>query len=306
MGVSELETTDGFVIRDFDGCPAAGVVRRARKILHSSAGDLARSATYTFATHGMVRSGASAGINAEGEAIGPALEAAMAELEPTVEAGELHLHPGKGVTADELAPLRQASGLGPLAGSDRAVVAGVIAAARWAAGGSLDGKRVAIEEASGSPAPAGLAEAVTGAGAEVVDVAGVAEKPWLVWGADADLILAGSKPGTLTHQGVEFVKAAAVVPWGPIPVTTKALATLLKRDGAVVVPDFVSAGGALIAGYLDGDDDRVLADIADRVGAILDEVGGHDEGVFLGACYRAEDFIRTWQPAPPFGRPLAA
>ena len=55
------------------------------------------------------------------------------------------------------------------------------------------------------------------------------EKPWLIWGADVDVIVAGSKPGTLTHQGADHVTAKALVPWGPIPFTTKAGATLLKR-----------------------------------------------------------------------------
>jgi hypothetical protein len=306
MGLTKLETTDGFVVRDFADCPAAGVVRRARKILQSSAGDLARSATYTFASHGMERSGASAGINAEGDATGTALEAAMAELEPLVASGDLHLHAGKGVTPDELAPLTGAAGLGALAGSDRALTAGVVAAASWATGGSLEGRRVAIEQNAGSPAPGGLAEAVAAAGGTVVEVPGVDEKPWMIWGADVDVILAGSKPGTLTHQGADHVRARALVPWGPIPFTTKAVATLLRRGDTAVLPDFVSAGGALVAGYLSGDDDAVLADLVERIGAILDEVGDHDDGPLLGACQRAEAFMAGWQPRLPFGRPLAA
>lgn len=306
MGVTELETTDGFVVRDFDGCPAAGVVRRARKILQSSATDLARSATYTFASFGMERGGASAGINAQGDATGPALDAAMVELEPQAAAGDLHLFAGKGVSSAELAPLGEASGLGGLAGSDRALVAGVVAATAWALDGSLDGRRVAIERAPGGPVPGGLAGALEAGGAEIVTVPGVDEKPWMIWGADVDAILAGSKPGTLTHQGVDFVKARALVPWGPIPFTTKAVATLLEAGRTAVVPDFVSAGGALVAGYLDGDEDAVIGQIVDGVVEVLTEVAGHDDGPLLAACYRAEAFMGRWQPELPFGRPLAA
>ena len=306
MALSKLETTDGFVVRDFTDCPATGIVRRARKILQSSAGDLARSATYTFASHGMERSGASGGINAEGEAIGSALEAAVAEWEPLAAAGELHLQPGKGTTPDELAPLAAAAGLGPLAGSERALVAGVVAAASWAAGGSLDGRTVAIEQGPGAPAPAELASSIAAVGGRIVEVPGVDEKPWMIWGAEADVILAGSKPGTLTHQGTDFVTARALVPWGPIPFTTKAVANLLKRGDTVVVPDFVSAGGALVAGYLPGDEGAVVKEIVDRVAQILTEVGEHEDGPLLAACYRAEGFMSSWQPSLPFGRPLAA
>jgi hypothetical protein len=306
MALRELETTDGFVITDFDDCPAAGVVRRARKILQSSASDLARSATYTFASFGLERSGASGGLNAEGDAAGPALEAMLAELEPRAAAGELDLFAGKGLSPDELAPLTAAAGLNGLAGSDRATTAGVVAATSWALGGSLEGRRVAIEESPASPAPADLARSVAAAGGEVVEVPGLDAKPWMIWGADVDAILAGTKPGTLTHQGADFVRARALVPWGQIPFTTKALAVLLRKGETVVVPDFVSAGGGLVAGYLPGDDDAVIEEIVSRVALILTEVGDHADGPLLGACYRAEAFMATWQPSLPFGRPLAA
>ena len=32
---------------------------------------------------------------------------------------------------------------------------------------------------------------------------------------------------------------------------------------------------------------------------------GHADGPLLGACHRAEAFLRTWQDTLPFGRPLA-
>ena len=48
MPVQKLESTDGFVVVDFADVPATGPLRRAKKILQSSAGDLARSASYTL------------------------------------------------------------------------------------------------------------------------------------------------------------------------------------------------------------------------------------------------------------------
>ncbi len=318
MGLIKLKSTDAFVVRDFDDGSSAGIVRQARKILQSSATDLARSATYAFASHEMERGGASGGINAEGDQVAGAIEAAVAELEPLVASGDLHLHPGKGVTEPDLEPLQAAAELHPLAGSDRAVVATVVAATRWALGGSLEAKSVAIEQGSGAPPPQGLSAALSEAGAIIVDVAGVEDKPWLIWGAEVDAILAGSKLGTLTHQGAGSVRAAALVPWGPIPFTTKALAMLLSqaretsasgtvgRTAPIVVPDFLSASGGLIAGYAEGNDEQVLAGLAQSVDSILGEVGDHRDGPLLGACHRAEAFMARWRSTLPFGRPLAA
>lgn len=306
MPVRKLESTDGFVIVDFADVPAAGPVRRAKKILQSSATDLARSASYTFASFEMERSGASGGLNAQGDQIPAAIEAMVTELAADAEAGTLHLYPGKGMSSGELAPLTDAAKLNSLAGSDKATTAGVVAASSWAVGGSLDGKKVAIEQSEAAPAPADLEQSLAAVGAEVVEVPGVAEKPWMIWGADVDVILAGTKPGTLNHQGAEFVKAKALVPWGQIPFTTKAVAQLLKKGETVVVPDFISASGGLIAGYLAGDEGDIIREIVSAVAMILTEVGSHDDGPLLAACYRAEAFMAGWQGKAPFGRPLAA
>jgi hypothetical protein len=43
----------------------------------------------------------------------------------------------------------------------------------------------------------------------------------------------------------------------------------------------------------------------EQVVAVLDEVLDHADGPLLGACYRAEAFLRTWRDTLPFGRPLA-
>lgn len=302
MALQKLTSTDAFVIVDLPEAPASGMVRRARKILQSSARDLARSATYTFGAFGLERSGASAGVNAEdGEAAG-SLAAFVAELVPQVAGGRLQLTAGKGVDPQDLAGLTEASGAGPGAGSETVTVAGVLAATRWALGGELAGRTVAIEGAE--QAPASLRQALSDAGATVVDVWGVSEKPWLVWGAAVDAVLAGSKPGTLSHQGAGYVTARAIVPWGPIPVTTKAFAQL-RRAGVTVVPDFVSIAGSVLGGVLDGDEATLAATVADQVTDVLDDSAADAEGVLLGACHRAEAFIAGWHGSLPFGRPLA-
>lgn len=306
--IQKLATAPAFVVVDIEGQPATGLVRMARKILQGSASDMARSATYTFAAFGIQRSGASAGINAEGDARSEALANFVAELTPTVVDGDLHLDPAKGISVGGIEELFAGSARKSAVLDPRVQVAGVVAAAGWALGGSLQGKTVVLEGAALGPIPAALGEAVIAAGATIVDVPGVDKKPWLIWGADVDVILCGSKLGALTHQGAEFVKAKAVVPWATTPVTTKAFAALL-RAGVTVVPDFVSAGGALIAGYLDSapsDVEGLAAVVADRVVEVLTEADKHDDGVLLGACYLAEAFLDSWVDERPFGRPLAS
>lgn len=304
MTVRKLSTTDAFLVIDFADAPAAGVVRRARKVLESSATDLARSATYSFGAFGVQRSGASAGINAEADTAAGATAAFVAELLPVVAAGDLHLDAGKGVGADELAELRAASPVGALSGSPALLTAGIVAATAWALGGSLDGRTVAIE--GQADAPDGLVDALAAAGATVADVWGVDEKPWLVWGAKVDAVLAGSKPGTLTHQGAGFVTAKAIVPWGPIPITTKAFAQLHRAGQVQVLPDFVATAGGWLGGFVDGDEAAAAAGVTARIADVLTESAAHPDGVLLGACHRAETFIESWQPRKPFGRPLAA
>lgn len=304
MALRKLTSTDAFVFVDLDDAPATGVVRRARKILQGGAKDLARSATYTFGAFGVERSGASAGINAEGDAVEDAIASFVEELTPDVAAGSLDLLPAKGVSGAQLAPLVDASPGGPLVGSDVLLAAGVVAAASWALGGDLSGRSIAIE---GEPLiPDAIRTALADAGATVVSVWGVDEKPWLVWGADVDLVLAGSKAGILNHQGTDSITAKAIVPWGPLPVTTKAFAQLHRAGEVTVVPDFLSTAGPLMGGLLGDDPATASAAFTERLIALLDDAAADADGVLLGACYRAEAFIADWQGAKPFGRPLAA
>lgn len=304
MALRKLTSTDAFVVVDLDDAPGSGVVRRARKILQGGAEDLARSATYTFGAFAIERSGASAGINAEGDDVEAAIAAFVEELTPSVADGSLHLEAAKGVAPEQLAPLRDASTLGPWAGSESLLATSVAASAAWALGGDLAGKTLAIEGApNASPI---LRNLLDESGATVVDVWGVDEKPWLVWGADVDVILAGSKPGILGHQGTDSITAKAIVPWGPLPVTTKAFAQLHRAGDVLVLPDFVTVAGPLLGGFIDGDEATAVAEVVGRVNEVLDAAASDADGVLLGACYRAEAFIDGWRGAKPFGRPLAA
>lgn len=301
--VRKLNSTDGFVVTDYDATPATGVIRVARKILESSATDLCRSATYTFATFGIERSGASAGINAEGDDVAGGLAAAVDELAPDAADNSLRLLPAKGVPTDfDLTALR---GDATEAELDDALAASVLASLEWALGGSLSGRTVAVEESATAPIPRLTVDTVRAAGATIVDVPQAAEKPWMIWGAEADAIIAGSKPGTLTHQGAPMLKASVVVPWGPIPATTRALA-MMQRSGITYVPDFVSTAGPLLASVDAGlrSPSAVSGAVVDALDQARSQAG--DDGLFLAAANRAEAFLRTWQEQVPFGRPLAA
>ena len=330
----KLTTVEGFVVLDLDDAPVStGIVRSAPSILQSGAADLARSLTYSYASLGMQRGGASAGVNATDDSRPSALTAFVAEIAPLVEAGTFLPDAGKGVADDDLSALRALDPRSPVDNRlrERLIAAGAIAAAEHACG-SLEGRTVAIEGYDNAArqlvgalidrgakvvavstqkgavlAPEGISPFELAKGAAVVGEG--ADPAFKVLGAPCDVLFTGSKMGAVDHKGAEFVKAKAVVPTAPIPVTAKALA-VLRRAGAFVAPDFVVLAGPLLAAWPDGGATASAEQLEqvthDTVTGILDEVATHEEGPLLGACARAEAFLGTWRPSLPFGRPLAA
>ena len=334
--IQKLTSTDGFIAFDLDDAPAAGVTRSAPKILVDGASLLARSLTYRFASFERQVGGASAGVNAAPADRAAALAAYVAEIEPLVRDGRFLTEAARGVSPDDLAPVRA---IDPRPQDywdrhDELTGFGVAVAADAAVGG-LAGRAVAVEGFdAGGPA---LAAAVVERGGTVIAVStaeGTAFHPvgfdpvvlaeaWAehgpalvtvldpepaqaaaIFGAEADVLVAGSKPGVIDDQVAAGLRAAVVVPSAAVPVTAKALA-VLRRAGTVVVPDFVSTAGPLFLGWPSpgASDPRVDADAA--IAASFAEVAGHADGPLLGACLRAEAFLATWRPTLPFGRPLA-
>lgn len=322
MPVQKLQTVDGFVVRDVADAPSAGIIRRGRKILQRSATDLARSATYSFAFHGIERGGASAGLNAEGDDAGPALLALVSELHDQLADGRLELMPAKGIGDDEwLGALTEsggsggdavdATGLAADGASARtdALVAGVLAATSWTLDGTIEGHRIFVEGDPSDPVHAALTGAASTAGAVVVEPTVTEGKPWTVWSTEADAVLVGSRPGVMNHQGAELLNVEAVIPWAPIPITTKALAVLISRD-ITYVPDFIAAAGPVVADHLpDNGASQHEADtgrrMAARVAEGLNALDSDDGALFIAACHQAEAFLLTWRDQLPFGRPLA-
>lgn len=337
--VQKLADSDGFIVSDLEGAPASvGIVRLAPKILVDGATTLARSMTYLYASFGQQIGGASAGINAKPEDRATAIEAFVAQAGPAVADGSLRLRSGKGLGDDDLEPLRTqepAPVLDPA--SARSLLGTGVRAAAVAARGGLDGARVAIDglDLTTASVVADLAEAgativavATTAGA-VADPAGIEpgrltsaldehragaveqlDLPLApagsVFAAEADVVFTGSKVGAIDHAVAASITAGLVVPIAPVPVTAKALA-VLRRAGTVVLPDFLSVAGPWFPTFTNapGSLDELRPAVADAIGAAVTEVVGVEDGPLLGACYRAESFLSSWQSSLPFGRPLA-
>jgi glutamate dehydrogenase/leucine dehydrogenase len=335
--VEKLKTVDAFVVFDLDDAPTSlGVVRSAPKILVDGATWLARSQTYQLASFELKAGGASAGVNAPPDARDAAVAAFAAEIEPWVAAGRLVPDAAKGVRPDDLAPLRSVDPR-PADYWDRCpslAATGIVASLEVALDG-LEGRTIAIEgfddasavvvtgvaergarvvavgTAAGTAVdPAGFpADAVAGAwGAHGVDLvrelAADPEPVGAVLGATADALVCGSRAGVVDHGVAAGCSVGVVVPSGPIPVTAKGLA-VLRRAGVVVLPDFITTAGPLLGGAAPVLDGAAPPDVAPAIAAALRDVIGHEQGPVLGACHRAEAFLRTWRSELPFGRPLA-
>ena len=302
----KLTSTDAFVVTDLADAPfATGVVRRARKILPDGARLLARTGTYAWAVHRQQVSGASAGINAEDDGAAEAVAAFVTELTADVTAGTLSLSPAKGVTVEQFAPLvavdpfrstlERATDAGTL--GDLLLAAGVAAAADRALGG-LDGRTVALETTGPSTAAVAAALAARGAVVEQLDRAAVLA-------SDADVLCCGSATGMVDHTVAADLAHRVVVPVGPVPVTARGLAVARRRD-ITVLPDFVTTSGPLVAhGATDEEDEALVTLASDTVGGLVGAILDHPENPTLGACALAEEFLSTWQPSLPFGRPMA-
>ena len=297
MSTRRLTTTDGFVVIDLDDAPMSiGIVRSAPKVLVDGATWLARSQTYQFASFGRKVSGASAAVNAPVDAKAEAIAAFVAELGGD-EWSTVSLAAGRGVTPADLEALRASDPRPESWWADRQAftIAGIVAAADRAIGG-LAGRSVAIERFDASADA--LVAAFETAGATVASFPDDAP-PEAPVHADVDIVVVGSKVGAVDDVVAASVKAKVIVPSGPMPVTAKALAAL-RRNGVVVLPDFLTTAGHLAAWPEDSSTTDPAALVGDAVAAVLD----HPDGPLIGACIAAEEFLSSWTTIP-FGRPIA-
>ena len=323
----------GFVLVDLPNAPhATGIVRWARKILKDGASSLARSVTYSYGVLGMKVSGASAGISADPKVRADSVAAFTGNVAEALGDRHVFLDAAKGVSGDDLAPLRTADTRSDLY-FDPAVVGtladeGVLAAAAWAYG-PLGGARVSIDGAG--PGEIRLARAAIAAGATVVALGARRRSEGFDADAldlltassedtdieppgdpvddglhtDADVALVGAKTNSVDHHRMEQIAAPVVVPYARLAVTTRALA-VAKRADRRVLPDFVTVAGPLLAQWPDdgSDVDSLRTDARSRITEVLAALPGGDEGLVLEACHAAEAFLGTWQDELPFGRPI--
>ena len=302
MPLQKLSGTDAFVVTDLAGAAHAdGVVRWAKKVLQDGARTMARSRTYSWALLGQQVSGLSAGISAPPEDRDGAIAAFVAEMEGPISDGSCSFDAGKGVAPGDLTALDELDRRSPLRIEigDELLGIGIATAADVALGG-LSGATAVIEGAG--DAGDAIAAALTAAGATVAATGSGAE----VATTASDLLVCGSKLGLVDHELAAALPQRAIVPCGVAPVTAKGLATASRRD-IVVVADFLSLLGPLMAFRPDegATPESLRTAVAETVLPIATEVADHDEGPYLGAAYRAEDFLHTWQEELPFGRPLA-
>jgi glutamate dehydrogenase/leucine dehydrogenase len=344
--IHKLTSTDAFIAFDLDDAPSAnGVVRCARKVLTSSASELARASTYMFAAFGHKVGGASAGINAEGDDIAAAKTAFVEEIAEMVAAGTFLPDPALGVTPEDLAALTEADTRSALRFEsvdgtslpDHLVGVGAVAAAE-ALSGDLSGRTVAIDgfDAAGPTLATELAargakilaiatrsgaavsedgfdatalsEAWAAHGPNLMSELGVeAAMEWKVRATPVDVFFAGAKIGSIDHKNADKLPVKAIVPTGPLPFTTKAWVMLERRD-VKLLPDFASTGGQVFAGFPpDGVDtvDGAANAVRSAVTDLVTEISQHERGAVMGGFAHAESFLRTWRDELPFGRPLA-
>lgn len=297
--VTKLTSVDGFVVVDIPAAEkATGIVRCARKILQDGAINLARSTTYAYASLEMPISGASAAVNADGEDRDAAVSAFVAEVGPMIAERGLVLEPGKGVARDDLATWPQHARVVDVAEWAQLSSAGIVAGLR-AAVNLIDGVSVGVEDTGA--VGAAVAQALGAAGADVT-IATASD----LWSGSHRVIVVGSKPGVIDHEIAATLHDCCIVGSGPLPITARGLA-VARRNGCVVLPDFVTTAGPLLGLWSDPSVsiDDVIADVTWRIGGIITELLVHPDGPFLGGCLRAEAFLSSWTDVLPFGRPLA-
>jgi glutamate dehydrogenase (NAD(P)+) len=127
-----------------------------------------------------------------------------------------------------------------------------------------------------------------------------------LFGADADVIVPGARPGVISSRVARSLARTVrvVAPAANVPYTRGGAEVLRGRDIAAL-PDFVCNAGAVL-GYRSAPEAtpaQVFAAVADRISEIISVALSHPSGPLAGACEVAATFLRDWwgdAPPPPF------
>lgn len=289
MALTKFETVDGYGMIDVAGAPlAVGPVRSAKKVLQRTTGDLIRHATYALAVHGIEGAGAAAALNLDRAAAeGGEFERFAAELEGW--AGQANFRPiaTLGLSPDEAGPAMHVSAASAAALTAASAVASIIDV----------GNAIIVSDAD----EADLVAELDTTGAEHRRAESIEEA---LATAGATVFVRGGT-GTLHHEALTDVAARAVVGLQALTTTARGLA-FASRNGSVIVPDFVSAGGPVVAATESGADaDAQLDHVRSATRSVAERLADAGPDAFVAACEMAEAHLRTWTDELPFGRPLA-
>ena len=83
---------------------------------------------------------------------------------------------------------------------------------------------------------------------------------------------------------------------------------LLLSLGLCQYSDFLAVAGPIFASWPNGDSSPsdIISTASTAISGVVEESLEHEDGLFLGACYRAESFLASWHDTKLFGRPLAS
>jgi|GEM_PF-5890141 len=276
----KFETVDGYSIVDIDGAAkVVGPIRSAKKVLQRTTIDLVRHATYACAVHGLDATGGAVALNHDRAAEDQSPIATFAdELTTWAEANSFIGAMSLGLGANETGPT-----LSEMAGN--AVEMTAASAAACVPDGA---ESVLIVSDGDEPAlQAALADATIEA-----DLAAA-----LTSGADA--IVVRGKTGALNHDVLKDTNVKMIIGLQPLTTTARGLA-VAGRAGTIIVPDFVSAAGPVLAA-LGWSADDITANTTSLLGSLT----GHGVDLFVAASEHAETHMRSLTDSLPFGRPLA-
>ena len=268
-----------------------------------------------------------------------------AEILPMVATRRFLTGPDIGTYEDDFAPLREldpapgavSSTVDGLSFEDVVTGLGVAAAADAALGGRA-GRRVVIE--GFGKVGGGVAREVVRRGGLVVGVSTLAgavsdpdgldiealwrarqgsgdrcvelidlptRPPAALFEIPAEVLVPGARPGVLDAARAGQIEVEAVIPASNVPYTAEGLKILQSR-GISAHADFICNAGAVIAyrSPPDATPAQVLDAVEVRIKALIEQVSGHPDGPFAGACALAEQFLSTWRAdGMPAGPPLA-